>query len=370
MHYLDVTFYIFCVITSVQCIYYLLIFGKFSFSKPIKTKPKNVAISVIICAKNEAENLRKNLNSVISQTYPSFEIILINDNSNDATLEVMEDFAEKHSHIKVVNVKSNEAFAARKKFALTLGIKAAKYDYLLFTDADCSVNSSNWISEMSSKFTNTKTIVLGYGSYKKIKNSFLNKLIRYETVLTATQYFSYAKIGVPYMGVGRNLAYRKDEFFSANGFINHMHINSGDDDLFVNQIANSSNTAMTYSLDSFTTSIPKLSYSSWFKQKRRHISTAKHYRTIHKTMLSLFYISQILFWVLGFLLLFTSVYWLIVLGIIFIRCGIQILILGKSSKILGETDLLLVLPFLEFALILSQLAIFTTNIFSKPTHWK
>lgn len=370
MIYLDITFYIFCIITCIQFVYYLLIFGQFSFSKPKKENPKNISISVLICAKNEAENLSQNLESIINQEYPNFEIILINDSSQDETLEIMEGFAKNHPAIKIVNVKSNESFEARKKYALTLGIKAAKYDYLLFTDADCKINSSKWIAEMSSKFSNSKTVVLGYGSYAKIKNSFLNKLIRFETVLTATQYFSYAKLGIPFMGVGRNLAYRKDEFFTANGFINHMHINSGDDDLFINQIANSHNTIVSYCKDSFTTSLPKTTFKEWFHQKRRHISTANHYKNLHKILLSTFYISQILFWTIGVFLLIASPFKEIILGLILLRCGIQMVIMSKSSNLLSENDLLLYLPFLEVTLILSQLAIFITNIFSKPTHWK
>ena len=157
----------------------------------------------------------------------------------------------------MVKVKNNEAFWGNKKYALTLGIKAAKKEYLLFTDADCYPTSKDWITAMSSQFTKQKTIVLGYGGYEKIANSFLNKIIRYETLLTATQYFSWAKMGKPYMGVGRNLAYKKEEFFNVNGFIDHIQIRSGDDDLFINQAADSDNTTIAYSPESFTYSASK-----------------------------------------------------------------------------------------------------------------
>ena len=158
--------------------------------------------------------------------------------------------------------------------------------------------SENWISEMTSHFSFKKTIVLGYGAYDKIKGSFLNKIIRYETVLTAIQYFSWAKIGKPYMGVGRNLAYKKSEFFGVNGFINHIRVRSGDDDLFINEAANSkSNTAICYNLEGFTYSEPKTTYKDWFNQKRRHVSTAKHYKGFDKFQLALlFYFSDTLYY--------------------------------------------------------------------------
>lgn len=367
---LDIIFYAFLLVASIQVAYYLLVFRKIAFAYFEKPSQNNISVSVIICAKNEAENLKNFLPYIIKQDYSNFEIVLVNDSSYDDTLEVMKEFANKVSNIKIVDVKNNEAFWANKKYALTLGIKAAKYDYLIFTDADCKPISKHWIKEISSHFTSQKTIVLGYGAYSKIKNSFLNKLIRFETLLTAIQYLSYAKIGLPYMGVGRNLAYRKDGFFKVNGFINHMDINSGDDDLFINQVANSTNTAICCSSNSFTKSLPKSTLKDWFQQKRRHLSTAKRYKTSHKILLTTFYISQILFWWLGITLLATTLNLYIVLGVFLATIIIKYIIIGFSAKKLHEKDLILLYPFLEIFLILFQFSIFITNLISKPRHWK
>ena len=172
------------------------------------------------------------------------------------------------------------------------------------------------------------------------------------------------------MGVGRNLAYTKDAFFNANGFQNHIKILSGDDDLFVNQIANKTNTSICFTKDSFTTSNPKTTFKDWFKQKRRHVSTAKHYKTKHKVLLALLYISNFLFWLLA-LILFTSLFnWEIILGLFLFRIIMQYVIIGLSSKKLGETNLMILLPFLEIFLIVAQLTIFINNLISKPNHWK
>ena len=230
-----------------------------------------------------------------------------NDSSKDDTIDIIHHFSKLQNNIKIVDVKSNEAFWGNKKYALTLGIKAAKNDFLLFTDADCKPVSKYWIKEMSANFSNSKSIVLGYGAYSKIKNSILNKLVRFETLLTAVNYFSFAKSGLPYMGVGRNLAYTKKEFFDANGFINHIKVRSGDDDLFINQIATKNNTTICFSKDSFTESTPKTTFKAWFKQKRRHISTAKHYKIKHKALLILLYISNLLFWLFALILFASSI---------------------------------------------------------------
>ena len=370
MGFINFIFYGFIIVVIIQIVYYIFFFSKFAFLQPKKERIKNMPVSVIICAKNEAENLQNFLPSVISQSYPEFEIVLINDASTDDTLDVIETFATQHKNIKIVDVKNIEAFWGNKKYALTLGIKASKYDYLLFTDADCKPLSKFWIHDMCSQFSNEKTIVLGYGSYSRIKNSLLNKLIRFETLVTAVQYFSFAEAGIPYMGVGRNLAYAKKEFFNANGFINHIKVRSGDDDLFINQVATKSNTAICYSKNSVTQSIPKTTFSDWIKQKRRHISTAKHYKSNHKFLLALLYCAQFLFWVLAPILLISLYNWQIVVGIVLIKLILLYSIFGMSAKKLGEQDLILLLPFLEVFLIFTQLTIFINNLISKPNHWK
>ena len=367
---LDVIFYSFVVVASIQVVYYGVLFGSFSFKKEERCKQTNLPISILVCAKNEAKNLKKFLPSILEQRYSNFEVVLINDASIDDTLDVMEAFAAKHDNIKIVNVKNIEAFWANKKYALTLGIKAATHTNLLFTDADCKPVSNYWISEMAGCFNKENTIILGYGAYNKIKKSFLNKLIRYETLLTAIQYFSFAKLGTPFMGVGRNLAYNREEFYKTNGFIKHIDVRSGDDDLFINEAANSKNTTICCTKESFTTSNPKTTFNQWFRQKRRHVSTANRYQFKHKALLALFYISQVLFWALSIILISSLYYWPFIVGLVVFRFIVQYLSVGFSAKKLNETDVLYLLPFLELFLIGFQLTIFIANLISKPKYWK
>lgn len=361
---------LFIVIIAIQFSYYLFIFGKFAFAKAQKITPKRIPISVIVCAKNEAENVVRYIPLLAEQDYPDFEIILIDDASSDNTLDIFEEFEKQYSNIRLVKVKNNEAFWGNKKYALTLGIKAAKKDYLLFIDADCYPSTKDWISTMSSQFTLHKTIVLGYGAYEKIANSFLNKIIRFETMLTAIQYLSWAKAGHPYMGIGRNLAYKKEEFFNVNGFINHIQVRSGDDDLFINQVAKSKNTSICYAPESFTYSEPKKTFKGWFTQKRRHVSTANFYKIFDKTQLALFYVSQLLFIILATVLLAFQYQWILVLSLVGFRYLFTWIILGFSAGKLKEKDVMYWFPIIEIVLIFTQLNIFIANIFSKPVHWK
>lgn len=365
---ISVLFYTFVATAIIQSLYYLA-FSSFAFSKHGKREKNDLPISVIVCAKNEAEILNETLPSIISQDYKRFEVILINDASSDHTLDVMRSFEERHSHVKVVNVDHNEAFWGSKKYALTLGIKAASFEHLLFTDADCKPVSQYWISEMTGHFDASKQLVLGYGSYKKVPNSFINLLVRYETLLTAVQYFSYALLGNPYMGVGRNLAYTKSAFFKVNGFVKHLQIRSGDDDLFVQEVASKKNTTICFTDNSFTESTAPKTVKAWFRQKRRHISTAKHYRFQHQFLLGLFFTSKFIFFSLLIILLFLFD-WKILMAVLLGYYTVQFLVIGFSSKKLKDTKVLVFLPFLEICLLLFQFAIFMANTVSKPNHWK
>ena len=364
-------FVIFCIITTIQIAYYLLIFGRFSFSEVKNKNKRHFPVSVIICAKNEATNLQKFLPFIANQDYSEFEIVLVNDNSSDNSLEIMMNFQKAitsdNQSVKVISI--NKENLKGKKNALRIGIEESKFEHLLLTDADCKPVSKNWIGQMTSCFSPDKSIVLGFGTYRKIENSFLNKIIRFETLFTAIQYFSYALHGMPYMGVGRNLAYKKSDFIMAKGFENHSKVISGDDDLFINEIATSQNTAICYAKDSFTASEPKTSFKDWIRQKRRHISTAEHYKKIHKLLLGLFYISQFLFWFLPIILFVLNYKLGFVLVLIFIRLIVWYPVVIKSANKLDEKDLIRYAPIYEISIIFIQLYIFLKNKIAPPNRW-
>lgn len=355
-------------IVFVNCISYA-VFGNYTFSKSeTATKKTSVPISVIVCAKNEAENLRKNVPHILAQSYLNFELILINDASSDETLDIIKSFAEQDSRVKYVDVVNNEAFWANKKYSLTLGIKKAKNNYLLFTDADCRPDSPNWIQEMANHFADRKELILGYGPYES-KPSLLNRLIRFETVMTAIQYFSFAKAGSPYMGVGRNLAYTNKLFYDTRGFMSHMNIRSGDDDLFVNEAGTKNNTAICDIPESFVYSEPKKTWKSWMHQKKRHISTASNYKKKHQFLLTTYFLFNVLFWI-GLISAYLFLDWKYVTVLVAFRFIMQYVFVGKGILRLREKGLLAILPLLELLLIFFQLRIFIANIFSKPKHWK
>ena len=257
-------------------------------------------VSVIIAAKNEAENLKKFLPKILSQNYSNFEVIVVNDGSTDNTREVLENFQHTHTNLlKVINIEKSNS----KKNALTVGISSSSYEHLLFTDADCEPASENWIATMCSKFSNSKKIILGYGAYQKEK-TLLNAFINYDTYSISIQYFTAAKLGFPYMGVGRNLAYTKTLWQQTNGFEKDMDILSGDDDLFIANAANSNNVEISANNESFTYSVPKKSFLDFIKQKSRHLTTSKRYSFINSFLSSAELISRSIFYCFAVLSLF------------------------------------------------------------------
>ena len=240
----------------IQMFYYLGIFSRIFNIRYTDSILQQEPVSVVICARNEAENLEKYIPLICEQEYSNFEVIVVNDCSEDETEDVLKRLSNKYSNLRFTFIKEDERFSHGKKLALTVGIKSAKNEWLLLTDADCHPTSNQWISTMSEHFIENNSIVLGYGGFDAEKG-FLNKFFRFDVVFIALQYLSYAVIGKPYMGVGRNLAYRKSLFFANKGFASHARLNSGDDDLFINEVATSKNILVEPIKKAHTRSEPK-----------------------------------------------------------------------------------------------------------------
>lgn len=323
----------------IQVYYYLRYFRLLAFHKEKQElSAKEQAVSVIICARDEADEIEANLPGVLAQTYRStHEIVVVNDNSQDDTKYLLEGLYRDFKQLHIVELKQEALHIPGKKFPLSMGIKSAKHELLLLTDADCIPASENWILKMQAAFKEGIQIVLGYGAYKR-KKGLLNRVIRFDTFHTALQYLSCALAGQPYMGVGRNLAYKKELFYKQKGFAAHHHLPGGDDDLFINACATSENTAIVIDKETFTFSTPPASIGEWMSQKERHNSTGKYYKGKHKFLLGCYMASHFLLYPLMAAALVTFD-WRWVIGIFGVRFLLQGMVFFKSMKKLGESDL-------------------------------
>ncbi|MBB5397651.1 glycosyltransferase [Mucilaginibacter sp. AK015] len=331
--------------------------------------PPTVPVSVIISARNEARNLTENLPYILQQNYPDYEVVVINDCSTDDSDMILLEIKQEFPHLKIVTITEHERYKTGKKFALTLGIKAAKNEHLLFTDADCKPATLNWITLMAAGFTGSTQIVLGYSPYTRTGN-FLNPFIRFETVKTAISYLSAALNGDAYMGIGRNLAYTKSLFFKAKGFASHMHVISGDDDLFVNQNATPGNTSIQIHPDTFTYTDAKTTLAGWFRQKKRHMGVGKLYKNSHRRMLSFDAVSGFLFYVLFILCLVFKFEPFLIIGVFVFRWILQLLVYSKVFKKLDNGDLVWALPFFDMIYYIYLNVFGLIGTFIKTTRWK
>ncbi len=368
--YLFITLILLVFAMLVQLIYYWVIYGKIAFFKPKNEFVRSdQPVSVIVCARDEYYNLKENLPLLLTQDYSAFEVVVVNHGSEDETNYLLQDLGEVYKNLKTVNVPQDLNFFTGKKFPLAIGIKSASNDVLLFTDADCKPGSNQWIRRMAANFTEDTEIVLGYGAYQK-SGSLLNLLIRFDTTRIAMNYLGFARIGMPYMGVGRNMAYRKSLFFEQNGFISHYRVQSGDDDLFINKAATGKNTRIEIQPEAHTISTPKPSLDEWLRQKRRHLLTGGYYKPGHKIALGLFAVSQVVFWASAIALLILWYQPYIVLGIVAARFFSQLLITGKVMNKLSEKGFLLLVPLFELFLMLISPILATANMLNKPVKWR
>lgn len=367
--------YIFIAAVVIQLVYSIFFHARiFLYKQKSKTVDSGTKpVSIVICARNEEENLLKNIPLIMEQDYPDFEVIVVNDCSVDDTQDILHAYKNKYDNFKAVNIKESERFWGGKKFALTLGIKASENELLLLTDADCIPASKNWLKNMVSDLNDIdSSVVLGYGGYEA-QSGFLNKIIRIDTLMVALNYFSFALAGFPYMGVGRNMAYKKHTFFKNKGFANHQHIKSGDDDLFINEVSNKSNTLVCISEESKTISEPNTVWAKWVFQKKRHLTTGTKYKFRNQLLLSLqnlSYLTMIVTFFVSIILVSNQQLLILILSLFALRYLINWSSLYSLSKRVNEKGVVFLFPAAELFFAVFYPYLFISNLLTKEPKWK
>lgn len=323
---------------------------------------------MIVCAHDEEENIRALVPVLLSQNYPSYEVIIVDDRSNDGTYDMLLKMTSENPKLRMVTVRDLPKHMTGKKFALTMGIKAAKYDWVLFTDADCRPGP-NWIHGVSQQFINDNNIVLGFSAYET-QPGILNAFIRFETFLTAIQYIGFTLLGRPYMGVGRNLAYKRNLFLESKGFNDHLDVIGGDDDLFVNQHAKAATTGLALGKDVVVHSIPKKTWREYFDQKLRHLSVGKRYKMGDRFLLGLFMSTWVLWPFTILSLAFLAMHAAVVGGMILLRWICLAALFSMGSRTVGEPFEVWKVPFLDFIYAFYYLVAAPIALVTKRVRWK
>lgn len=335
------------VLLIVQLIYYLGLYNRIHTHNlavgkdEVHFERELPPLSVVICARNESENLRRNLPAILKQDYPDFEVIVINDGSTDESEDLLSELEEEYPNLYHSFTPDSARYISRKKLALTLGIKASKYDWLVFTEADCTPVSDKWLRRIARNFTPSTDIVLGYSGYERGKG-WLHKRVSFDSLFTSLRYLGFALAGKPYMGIGRNLAYRKELFFKVKGFSTHLNMQRGEDDLFINQIANENNTRVETSPDSVIRMQPVERYKDWKEEKVSYMATARFYKGSQRWLLGLETATRLLFYVAclsGIVFGILSFHWLaagLVLLLWIVRYSAQAYVINKTANEMGD----------------------------------
>lgn len=354
--------------TTVLLFFHGVIFSRLAFKKPQVEPDRSLPVSVVICARNEARQLEELIPILMQQDHAEFEVVVVNDRSEDDTGEILQWMKPTHERLRIVTIQADEKFSYGKKIALGVGIRAAKHPQVLLTDADCRPPGRDWISAMASGFGNGKQIVIGHSPYGAA-DGLAPLLERYDGVNKAMQYVSFALAGFPYMGVGRNLGYTSELFYSARQPKKHHHLMSGDDDLFINEVARAKNTTAVIDPRSHMTTRPTTDLLTWWMRKRRHYTTARYYRFGHQLLLTLLPLARLVFW--------TSLVWLAVIGRMreaLIGLAAELLLfqpitLMAFSKLKAGAIKWFALP-LEWLFLLLDPIIYVSTVINKPRRWK
>ena len=354
-------------IISVQIVY-LMMFA-ISFSKVRRGREGSTPLSVIVCAHNELENLKQLVPQLLSQDHENFEVIVVDDRSGDGSDEFLVESSRRYPKLRVVTISQTPGHINGKKFALTLGIKAARHEWVVLTDADCRPNSQSWLKTMAGSFADDRSIAIGFSPYQSGRG-LLNAFIRFEAILTMIQYVGMALAGRPYMGVGRNLAYRKSLFLDNKGFNDHLHVTGGDDDLFVNRHASSRNVAVVLGEEVLVRSVPKKTWLEYFRQKVRHLAVGRRYRFGDKFLLGLFSVTWILSWLSLISIPILGMYAQFIAGLFLVRWILLVAVFAIACRKAGERMGLWKVPLLDFLYAFYYLVAGPVALLSKKVRWK
>jgi glycosyltransferase involved in cell wall biosynthesis len=366
--YYTIVLYVFLVLLAVQLLYFWGLFVRLAFGKQKKPTVTRPPVSVILVAHNQYNDLNSNLQSFLAQSYPNFEVVVVNDNSDDGSDELLKTISMQHDNLKIVELRQHLNWFKGRKFPLSIGIKSATHEVLLLSDIRYRPATNNWISRMMESYAPRTEIVLGYASFAT--PSKINLWYRFTAFYDGLFYLSMALSGFTFKGVGKNLSYQKSLFYREKGFSSHYVINSGDDELFVNKSATRNNVAVQINPAGQTARTKAITFSQWLTNEKNKLAIRRHFKFGHRATISIFNTTTFSFFLLFAMLLISGYYFELVLGAFALRLISQMVIFGFSQKKLSEKRLIIFAPVLEIIHVLIDFLLWISLLFTRKKKWK
>jgi glycosyltransferase involved in cell wall biosynthesis len=362
----------------VQAAYWLLLYArplrKLYQTPPSQKKTESPPISIVLYVERDVETLRDQLLSLLSQDYPSYEVVVVIDDTSDLTEVVLKGLEKEYANLYHTYIPEGAKYVSRKKLALTIGIKAAKHDILLFTEALCRPVSNKWIASFSRAYTPETEIVQGLCGYR-YTDGFMHRFIAYDNLMEGMQYLSATLAHHPFTGNGRNLSYRKSLFFNKKGYYQSLALRDGDDDLFVNESATPKNTRIVYSPDSLTETPPVSEFRQWMATKFARAVTSSRYKGAMPLFFRMETLSYFLFIGAGIATVLTtglSDMWEMSVtagGLVLTRYVTKVVILHKASALFKQKPVTVWLFVLEFIHPLFSMYIHIRRLFHRKEEY-
>jgi len=266
-------FYIFCFFVFIQLLYIFVIYIRLAFYKDSKIQTQSVlpSISIIIVTHNQSNNLSVNLKKILQQNYPNFEVIVVSNQSTDETSYVLSQYQQNYSNFKHISIEPSVHLSIDKTLPLNLALKKVHSQYVLFTEADCFPNSTDYLLELTKHLSDNKIVVLGYATPQP-ENSSLNRLIRIDTAWQAFNYLSFALAKCPYLTHGRNFLCAREVFSKS---LNIQNSNDGMypySDIFIGQITEGKRYSISISDSSRLSFLSPSRWNDWVHEKNESFS--------------------------------------------------------------------------------------------------
>uniref|UniRef100_UPI004047CF7B glycosyltransferase n=1 Tax=Algoriphagus sp. TaxID=1872435 RepID=UPI004047CF7B len=295
-------------------------------------------VTILVTARNKFKLLKVLIPKLFEQDYAKFEVLIVNDQSTDRTKRLLEDLMAHYPKLRSVTITYTPKHVTAKKFALTLGIKVAKNDVILFTEADCIPQSNQWLRKMTAPIREEgKTFAIGFAGVQKEGNS-LNSWIQFETILRALFTFSFGLWKSPFTGTGKNLSYRKSFFMDKKGFRGFWNTEGGEDSLWINTHATGANSKVVINPEAIAVANPAATWKEYIIQEKQLLHSEKFFKVEDKRKMGSYGISHALYWIggLGLLIYFgIDLQWehfLIVLSSMCMRSLLLLLLFHAASK--------------------------------------